>query len=131
MKKVVILIVVLAIIWAVPPARERLGAAALPVIERLGPVGAFVLRPAREFGAKHDAKTFVKALEHDASLGRRAPEPRQFTEWVSNRLPDEDGIDPWGNAYWLQRATGSITVGSDGADGERDTDDDVLHTVPF
>jgi hypothetical protein len=129
MKKILGLIVLLAVIWAVPALRERLAAASVPVLERLGPVGAVVSNPARNYAARNRVEHYTRLLAADRNLGRPLPEPTEFTAWVKRRMPDASGLDPWGNPYWLRRSVTTVTVGSDGADGTRDSDDDITSTV--
>lgn len=131
MKKIVGLVIILAFIWAVPSLRGRVSAAALPVIEKLGPVGEFMINPLRRHAAKSGATHLHRVLSNDRDLGRQLPDERDFHEWVRRRIPGDDGLDPWGNPYWVSRSVGSMSVGSSGADGRRGTDDDVVHTAPF
>lgn len=131
MNKIVALVVLLAIIWAVPALRSRVSAAATPVLERLGPVGDFALNPMRRQAARREAEHFHRVISGDRDAGRAVPEDRMFHDWVRRRIPEEDGLDPWGNPYWIERRINALAVGSDGPDGMRGTDDDVVHTAPF
>jgi hypothetical protein len=130
MQKIIALVVILAVIWAIPPVRARLATAAVPVLEKLGPVGAFALRPATRLGARNQARLITRTITIDRNEGREVPEERNFDRWLARRLPD-DRLDPWGKPYWLQRRGTSLTVGSNGPDGARNTADDVSHTVAF
>lgn len=129
MKKLLIAILVLAIIWAVPALRNRVVVAILPVLERLGPVGDRIADPARAFKARHQQGFYLRMLKSDETEGRALPDERTFDQWVDRRMPQETGIDPWGGRYWLRRRARTFTVGSDGPDKKRDTDDDVIQTV--
>jgi hypothetical protein len=131
MRRIVAAIVILALIWAVPPVRGRLSAAAVPVLEKLGPVGAVVIEPARRMAAKSKVMGILRVIASDYNEGRPLPEDANFHGWLRQRLPDETGLDPWGNAYWLSRTRGTLTVGSDGPDRRRGTGDDVKHTIPY
>lgn len=125
MKKVLVLVVVLALMWALPPVRERVSTAAVPLLEKLGPVGAIALKPARRMTAANDLKEAARLMDSDLMEGRRLPEARVFNRWLRGRFPGEDGLDPWGNPYWM-RTGGVVTLGSNGPDGVQDTPDDVL-----
>lgn len=131
MKKIIILVVVLAIVWAIPDVRNRIGGAAVPLLDRLGPVGEAIANPFREVRARNELKFFLRILNDDRAEGRQIPDERRFTEWVDRRMPEESGIDPWGNAYWMRRRGNTFTVGSDGVDRTRDTEDDVIQTLTF
>lgn len=131
MKKIGTLLLILAVIWAVPGLRLRATAAALPVLEKLGPAADFVVTPAREFGAKTRATNILRLIANDYNEGRQPPHPRDFRHWVDQRMGKGSSADPWGRPYWLSIGNGSITVGSDGVDRTRGTADDVKHTIPF
>jgi hypothetical protein len=131
MKKILVLVVVLAFIWAIPPLRTRVSAAALPVLVKLGPVGEFMITPARNYEARQDAGHFSRVMVRDRAQGREVPEERGFQDWLLRRIPEESGLDPWGSPYWMERALDGLRVGSDGADGERGTSDDVTHTERY
>lgn len=132
MKKILALIVILAAVWAIPVARQNIGAAALPLLNKLGPVGESIANPVRNFQAKNQAAFFLRILNDDVTEGRQLPDPRRFGEWMLQRTPREEHLDPWGNPYWMRRSGRStVTIGSNGADGVRDTDDDVTDTATF
>lgn len=125
MKKAIFLVLALAIIWAIPGVRQRIGLAMLPVLEKLGPVGDFAASPVRAFKARNELAFFLRIMQDDDAEGRALPNERTFADWIDRRMPQETGIDPWGQAYWLERRGSTFTVGSSGADAERGTDDDV------
>jgi hypothetical protein len=131
MQKIVALILILAVIWAVPALRERIAAATMPALEKLGPAGDVLLNPMRRMSAKNKARAITRQVTIDRNEGRPAPEAQNFRNWITTRMPDETGLDPWGRPYWLDRRAGSLTVGSNGPDGVRNTSDDVSHTVAF
>jgi hypothetical protein len=129
MKKVIIVVLALAIIWAIPPIRNRLGLVALPLLEKLGPVGEKMANPVRGFRAKNELAFFLRILHDDHTEGRQLPDERAFLQWVRRRMPEESGIDPWGNSYWLRRSGRTYTAGSNGPDGARDTGDDLTQAL--
>jgi hypothetical protein len=130
MRMLIAVIVILAVIWAIEPARQRVTAAAVPVLEALGPVGEFALRPARRMGAKSQARQITRMITIERNENREVPDARSFDRWLARRMPD-DRLDPWGNVYWLDLRTNTLTVGSNGPDGVRGTDDDISHSVAF
>jgi hypothetical protein len=132
MKKLIGFIIVLAVIWAVPGLRNRVGVLALPLLERLGPVGERVAEPVENWKAKNQVKFYLRMIRDDATEGRPLPDARGFTQWTRRRFAEETGLDPWGNAYWLTRSGArTVTVGSNGADGELGTPDDVSESATF
>lgn len=126
MKKAILLVLALALIWAIPGVRQRIGVAMLPLLERLGPVGERAADPVRALKARNQLSFFLRIIHDDHLEGRPLPDQTTFREWMNRRMPREPGIDPWGNAYWLRRSGNAFTAGSNGPDGVRDTEDDVI-----
>jgi hypothetical protein len=131
MRRFAIFVVLLAVVWAIPGFRGRVGAAVLPALEKLGPAGDVAARPLRRTVAKMRTTSIVRTIASDHNEGRGLPEERDFGRWMRTRLPDDNPLDPWGNAYWYERGRGTVTVGSSGSDGRRNTADDVKHSIPF
>ncbi|HEX6308226.1 MAG TPA: hypothetical protein VFZ69_08570 [Longimicrobiales bacterium] len=131
MKKVIGAVLLLAIIWAIPGVRNRIGAAAVPLLDRLGPAGEAVANPFREVRARNEIKFFLRILGDDRAEGRPIPDEGTFVQWIDRRMPQETGIDPWGTEYWMKRSGNAFTVGSSGVDRKRDTDDDVVEILAF
>lgn len=126
MKKAIFIVLALAIIWAIPNVRQRIGVALLPAFERLGPIGEKAADPIRGVKARNQLSFFLRIISDDHAENRQLPDERTFREWMDRRMPQESGIDPWGNEYWLRRRGNAFTAGSNGPDGVRDTDDDVI-----
>lgn len=130
MKKILTIVLILALIAAIPPVRAKVGTAAIPLLEKLGPVGAGLLKPARNMGAKSGAAAIARLMANERQEGREPPTPRQFEQWVVRRSGDPELVtDPWGGKYWLTVERNVYTVGSSGADGRRGTSDDILRVV--
>ena len=89
--------------------------------------------PIRRYSAGNRADHVLNVIANDRELGRRPPptDVEAFNDWMQDRIPEETGLDPWGNKYWMQYGENTITIGSNGQDGERGTDDDVTKTAPF
>jgi hypothetical protein len=113
----------------VPAARNRIGVAALPLLERMGPLGERAANPFRRWEARNEMMFFLRIMQDDRTESRALPDERGFQEWVRRRMPQETGADPWGGDYWLRRRGSEYTIGSNGPDGVRDTDDDVTHSA--
>ncbi|MGH7448293.1 MAG: hypothetical protein ACRELT_12070, partial [Longimicrobiales bacterium] len=107
MKKVIILVLALALIWAIPGLRQRVGVATLPLLERLGPVGEWAVNPVRGIKARNQESFFLRILNDDRAEGRTLPDAGTFQDWIRRRTPEETGMDPWGKPYWLRR-NGSV-----------------------
>jgi hypothetical protein len=131
MKKILMLVIVLAIIWAVPGLRHRIGFAALPLLERLGPVGERMATPMHNMKARNQVSFYLRIMRDEQTEGRQLPDARSFTQWTARRFPSEPATDPWGNAFWLSRDGRRYTIGSNGADGQRGTADDVTESATF
>lgn len=129
-KKLIVLLAVLAALWTIPAARERMASAAVPLLERLGPSGQRLLAPAHRWAARHDVGELLKGMKQDALEGRRPPDANAFSAYARSRLED-DGLDPWGRGYWLERQRRSVTVGSNGPDGRKGTADDITKSAEF
>ncbi|MEX0906724.1 MAG: type II secretion system protein GspG [Gemmatimonadota bacterium] len=132
MNRIVAIILVVAIIFAVPPLRARGAVLMEPVIERLGPVGDAIANPIRRYSANNKVKHVLNVIDNDRELGRRPPpkDPEAFNPWMRRRVPEDTGLDPWGNQYWMQYGDRTVTIGSNGPDGVRGTEDDVAETAP-
>lgn len=125
MRKIITLVVILAIVWALPPVRSHVNAGALPVLEKLGPRGEALIRPARREAAKKQIRSVLRVLDTDMETGRDLPTERTFQAWMRQRMPELSGRDPWGNPYWLEGRPPHLVIGSSGPDGVRGTDDDI------
>lgn len=128
--KLVVLVAVLAALWTIPAARERMAGAALPLLERMGPTGERLMAPAHRWAARHDLDEVLTGMKQDALEGRRPPDPQAFAAYARRQL-EKPAVDPWGQAYWLERAGRTVTVGSNGPDGERGSADDITKSAAF
>jgi hypothetical protein len=131
MRKAAVVVVILALLWAVPGFRGNVAASALPALERLGPVGLYVAKPMRNAAAKVRTTSILRLMASEYNEGKGIPEERDFPRWIQARFPDGNHLDPWGNPYWFQRGRSLLMVGSSGADGRKGTADDVKHSIPF
>jgi len=124
-KAIGIIIFLLALIMGIPPLRQKAGAVAVPVLEKLGPVGAVVVNPIKKMGAKSKVKHIASLLDSDLQQGRKVPTERDFLTWLQRRSQDEKGADPWGQPFWMKDTAKKIVVGSSGPDRKPDTADDL------
>lgn len=130
MNKIIVVVVGLALIWALPPVRERLAVAAHPVLVKLGPVGEAVIRPAQREAAKKQITSISRVVAAELETGVRPP-TGSLQNWIARHLPELTGRDPWDNAYWAEQRGRALIIGSNGPDGQRGTLDDITQAVPF
>ena len=129
-KKLLILIAVIALLSSFPASRSKLTTVAAPLLGKLGPVGERIAAPARQYNARTACTTYLRIIAERYNEGHEPPTPREFPRWAQQQT-GEDALDPWGNSYWLVRERGVLRVGSNGVDGRRGTSDDIPESVPF
>jgi hypothetical protein len=129
MNKIVAVIIILALIWALPPVRARIADVAHPVLARMGPVGEAMIRPAQREAAKKQITSIVRALAADLQEGSPPPVAAAFQPWMRRRMPELSGRDPWGSPYWAEYRREVLFVGSNGPDGVRGTADDITQSL--
>lgn len=134
-KKLILLLVVFAVASATVPAlRERVEPRVVPVwdtgLRRLEPVIELAMVPVHRWLAQHEAQSIARMLHSRAGASDRLPLPSDFPDYLRrNWRGGKQGRDPWGNWYYLVVSRDSITVGSAGPDGERNTEDDIRASV--
>lgn len=133
MKVLLLVLVLVGAAVAVPSIRHRLAGPLDPVLARLGPLGEKIRTPARRFNAHNELQAITGRLKEDRLMGRRIPTPRQFHAWVRAHMRGDiqDGIDPWGQPYYLTKSRTHFTVGSAGQDTLAGTPDDVRISTPL
>lgn len=131
-KKLLVLAVLLGFGWSYPPTRRVMSDALEPALSLLGPLGERAMEPARRYDARNEVDFIADQLELERTDGRPIPNPRTFQKWLKQHVTTRrDGIDPWGQPYYLVRSGNTHVVGSDGKDGERGTADDITTPLPF
>jgi hypothetical protein len=129
-KLILIVLVLLGFITAHPPTRSRIASAAAPALEKLGPVGAYALRPVHGFTAQNEVDFIADQIKLANEVGRETPKDDTFQDWLVKRrvTTRNSGKDPWGAPYYLTRKDKRFTVGSLGPDGRKNTEDDIIAT---
>lgn len=132
MKRILLVVVVLILlVLSVPPLRER----AQPAIDRVSAALAGPLSPAvnpyRELEAQGAISKVVRAMVRDRNSGFLRPEADAFTEYMTQKVEEEDGIDPWGTPYIMQATRDSVGVVSAGPDLEYGTEDDIVQKIRY
>jgi hypothetical protein len=132
MKKIITLIVIFAMIWAVPPARTKALTVLQPVFNRMGPVGDKLSNPMRKYSARAQIASIIRGLHAARTQGRELPDARTFVRWLRANPPSENKeLDPWGRSYSLRHQNDQYTISSAGPDGVPDNADDIKKTVTF
>lgn len=89
---------------------------------------------ARRAVAQVDLAHLTRGLTLDAIHGDPPVDERDFDEYARRTLVAPDGrdtsLDPWGESYGMERRDGYMLLRSNGPDGVRGTDDDVVHIAP-
>lgn len=137
MKKLLLAAVLVAALFsAFPNLRERARPRVQPLFERGGELLGKALRPFVTPLNRKYARDDVRKIVHDLRVevlnrGRQVPRASQFRNWViRERLTDSEGLDPWGNAYYLLQGADTLYVVSSGEDGEPATSDDIREGFP-
>lgn len=113
-KLLMLVIVALGVGMAVPSTREMMVEKATPVLD--------------SFKAKLVPRRLeVMADQLEVRVGRGESYPSNWQGWLQR---DYSGVpeDPWGAFYYLQTNRDGFTVGSNGPDGQPNTDDDIKVT---
>ncbi len=132
MKRLIVILILIGFAWSVPAGRERIRSALQPVGERLGPVLDWALNPTRRAGVKRELDFILRAIENERQMGRPLPDQNAFPAWVGSNVDAlNDGLDPWGQPYYLELARTTFTVVSAGPDRMRGTGDDVKASRNF
>ncbi len=126
MKVLLIILIVVGFAWTIPPARERITDTLRPVGVALRPALDWALNPSRRAGAGREEQWIMREIENQRQMGRGLPEPRTFHDWVKRHVESvDDGLDPWGQPYYLEIDRQNMAVGSAGPDRTPGTADDI------
>jgi hypothetical protein len=109
-KLLLLLLVALGVGLAVPKTRVRIANPVLTGVYRQ-------LVPNR-------VEMIASQLDFVRKRGDRLPESDQLADWIESNTTVPP-LDPWGNAYYLEKRSDRFTVGSMGQDSVRGTPDDL------
>ncbi len=130
MRKLIGLIVILALIWGVPSARAKLMTVLAPATSKLGPVGDQASLPMQKYSARTQIAMILRRMGTAREQGKEVPTPRTFVRWLRANPPsDRKELDPWGNGYYMTHENGVYLIGSPGPDGVRGNADDITKTT--
>ena len=128
-KFLLIALAVIAVVTAVPAVRSRV---VPPIGRALGPTGEKLWTPVKRQKAKSQCNNLLREIQAEATAGRKAPQPLEFSAWAIRELRDPAAdTDPWGSKYYLKQVRGQISVGSPGPDKTKATTDDILVSMPW
>lgn len=128
-KTLIIVLAILAALWAAPPARARMILVAQPALERLGPFGERLITPAKVYATKNDLSALVRLVAIERNEMRPIPSQHDFGAWAKRKW-GEDPIDRWGSPYWIRQTRDDVVLGSNGPDTKRGTQDDIQQSLP-
>jgi hypothetical protein len=130
LKKVIGVIVALAVIWAIPEARAKVLTVMQPVADRTGPIGEKASLPMRKYAAKTQIASILRGMTRAREKGEELPTQRTFVRWLRANPPSEKKeLDPWGHSYYIKQQNDTYTVGSFGPDGIKGTIDDIVKST--
>jgi hypothetical protein len=132
-KAILIIILLIGAAFGIPAIRNRIVGPLDPILSKLGPIGEAVQTPTRRWTANQEAMLITRRIAEDHNLRKPGPSPLSFQNWVKANVRGlkADGMDPWGRPYYFIQTRQNMTVGSQGQDRLRDTEDDVRLTVPL
>lgn len=131
MKRLILLLLLVALALSVEPVRRQILQRGEPVAELVRPRAELIRLRVNRWVARREARSILVGLDHRARSGLPLPDPREFPRHLWMHAPGSRmGRDPWGSFYYLEIRRDSITVGSPGEDRERGTDRDLRVSVP-
>lgn len=131
-KILIIVVLLLGAGFGIPQARGKISPVVSPVLDKLGPVGDALSRPAKRWAAKSEITILIRKLAEEHAERKELPSPIDFPRWIKSVTRGSNkGLDPWGHPYYLVHTEHDVTVGSQGPDRKRNTPDDIRVRVPF
>lgn len=111
-----ILLIILGFVAALyfPESREMMIDKAMPVIQ-----------PMLVWNAEREIEELSRAVRRDFRTTYQLPQTRQWGAWLATNFTGDAATDPWGTTYSYQAWPDSFAIRSDGADGERGSQDDL------
>ncbi len=119
------LLIAIGAVATVPALRKRAEGPASALWARLDPVVKSFTDPIRASVTRKEEAALADQLRQVHNAGQKLPDPDDFQRWIN--LTTTVSRDGWNNQYYLvSESNGSLWVGSNGPDGLRSTDDDIL-----
>ena len=130
MKKFLGVILLLAVVWAIPAVRGKVTETMHPVFEKLGPVGEKASTPMKKYTARTQIAAVLTNFKQRSEEGRQVPTVREFEKFLRDHPPsDQKEMDPWGHPYFMTKVNRTYTIGSAGPDGVRGNADDITKSA--
>lgn len=132
MKALLIIVLLIGAAFGIPQIRNRIAGPLDPLLSRLGPIGEAVQTPTRRWQANQEMTFILRRITEDRNLRKPLPSPHNFQRWlIANvRGVKNGGNDPWGQPYYYILTRTTMTIGSQGQDMQRDTEDDLRLSAP-
>jgi hypothetical protein len=95
---------------------------------RIAPYTHWLLDPAYEWSTQARVAQIARAIDGEAAAGRPFPTTTGGLATFLDAFyasPDQ-GLDPWGNVFFVTRNATGLHVASAGRDGRKGTPDDLL-----
>ncbi len=119
------LLIAIGAVATVPALRKRAEPPAAALWAHLDPVVKSFTDPIRASVTRKEEAALVDQLRSIHNAGQKLPDPDDFQKWIN--LTSTVSRDGWNNQYYLRmESDSSCWVGSNGPDGLRSTDDDIL-----
>jgi len=131
MRKLLIVSLIGAVFWIVSrdsPGPSSLGLSASVAwwADAVGPRMKPLLDPVLTWAARDELRMLARDLRKRQESFQPLPHPNRFRDHIRQNLhTGRDGLDPWGNEYYLVITLDSVIVGSPGPDGIRNTEEDL------
>jgi hypothetical protein len=124
------LLIALGAAYSIAPIRQRIEPPTARAWAHLTPYFNLVINPVKKDLTRREEIAIVGRLKEVRNEGRPLPDPGSFQDWLSQNI--SVGRDAWDNQYWMRvKEDSTIWIGSNGADGLRDTDDDLVVQVTW
>jgi hypothetical protein len=92
-----------------------------------------VIQPVLVWSAEREIERLSQGVRLEAREEYTIPTNRNWNAWLTENFSGDATTDPWGELYSYQAWADSFAVGSDGPDGQKDTEDDLRrsHHRPY
>ncbi|HEX9106202.1 MAG TPA: hypothetical protein VF832_03220 [Longimicrobiales bacterium] len=124
------LLIALGAAYSIAPIRARIEPPTARAWSHLTPYFNVVINPVKKDLVRREEIAIVGRMKEWRNEGHKVPEPGDFQDWLQQNI--SVGRDAWDNQYWMRVKDDDTTwIGSNGPDGLRDTDDDLVVQVTW
>ncbi len=122
---VLYLLIAIGAVATVPALRKRAEPHAAALWAHLSPTVRAFTDPVRASVTRREESALIDQLRQVHNAGQKLPDPGDFQQWIGQT--STVSRDGWDNQYFLLiQEDGTVWVGSNGPDGIRSTNDDIL-----